>query len=117
MANINGECETAQDKYPVIRVMPGVMIPCTVYVEYEDKKVLRPRENAKEYIFKDFEKFEYNNTNYYIIFNINQCTFLLKDSLSDLKAIFRLQKKYYLKLREQISSNFSKQGIDLYHTK
>ncbi len=114
LANINGECETAQDKYPVIRVMPGVMIPCTVYGEYEDKKVLRSRENAKEYIFKDFEKFEYNNTNYYIIFNINQCTFLPKKSLNDLKVMFRLQRRYYLKLREQISSNFSKQGIDLY---
>lgn len=25
--NINGECETAQNKYPVIRVMPGLLIP------------------------------------------------------------------------------------------
>ena len=25
--NINGECETAQNKYPVIRVIPGVLIP------------------------------------------------------------------------------------------
>ena len=48
--NINGECETAQNKYPVIRVMPGVLIPCEVYSEYENSGVLKAIKNAGDYI-------------------------------------------------------------------
>ena len=49
-----------------------------------------------------------------MIFNINQCTFITKDKLDDIVVHFKLQRKYYLKLRQAISENFSKQGLDLY---
>lgn len=113
--NINGECETAQEKYPVIRVLPGVIIPCEVYDEYEKDGALKKiKENSAEYIFKEFGSFEYNDIEYYMIFNINQCTFITKDKLDDIVVHFKLQRKYYLKLRQAISENFSKQGLDLY---
>ena len=114
-ANVNGECETAQTKYPVIRVLPGVLIPCEVYNEYERLGVLKSiKGNIADYIFKDFESFEYNEKEYYIIFNINQCTYWNKSEIENTQVYFKLQKRYYLKLRQLIAEDFAKQGIDLY---
>ena len=70
--------------------------------------------NKADYIFKDFGQFEYNFKDYYILFNINQSTFVEKSTLDSIKVCFKLQRKYYLKLRQAISENFSKQGVDLY---
>lgn len=113
--NVNGECETAQTKYPVIRVLPGVLIPCDVYDEYESHGVLKSiKNNIADYIFKDFEAFEYNQKEYYMIFNINQCTYLNTVVLDNIQVYFKLQRKYYLKLRQLIAEDFAKQGLDLY---
>lgn len=114
-ANINGECETAQSKYPVIRVLPGVLIPCEVYDEYEDSGVLKSiKSHIADYIFNEFESFEYDQKEYYMLFNINQCTYIDKGVLESSSVYFKLQRKYYLKLRQSIAADFSKQGLDLY---
>lgn len=113
--NINGECETAQTKYPVIRVIPGVLVPCNTYNEYVEAGVLKKaKDKSPDYIFNEFESFEYNKTEYYMILNINQCTYFNKVELENMSALFKLQRKYYLKIRQAISEDFAKQGIDLY---
>lgn len=115
MINVNGECETAQTKYPVIRVVPGVLIPCEVYREYEDCGVLKSLKNKiADYIFQDFEIFEYEQKEYYMFFNINQCTYWDIAVIEKIKVHFKLQRQYYLKLRQSIAEDFSKQGLDLY---
>ena len=117
LMNINGECETAHNKYPVIRVIPGILIPCESYKEYKERKVLKDIKNAQDYIFKEFDAFEYNDGEYYLLFNINQTTFLPKGNLENMEVYFRLHRKYYLKVRQSLSVDFSKQGIDLYSVK
>ena len=112
--NINGECETAQNKYPVVRVMPGILIPCLIYSTYENSGVLRDVSKAGDYIFKEFDPVEYNGIEYYLLFNINQSTFLHKDTIEDIQVYFTLHRKYYLKLRQSLVADFSKQGLDLY---
>ncbi len=113
-ANVNGECETAQDKYPVVRVMPGVLISCETYNKYEKEDLLKSIKNASDYIFNKFDPIEYNGTDNYLLFNINQCTFLEKSAIANLEVCFTLNRKYYLTLRQYIASDFSKQGLDLY---
>lgn len=112
--NINGECETAQNKYPVVRVMPGILIPCSVYSEYESSGVLKAINRAGDYIFNEFDPIEYNGTEYYLLFNINQSTFLYKETIENIQVYFTLHRKYYLKLRQSLVADFSKQGLDLY---
>lgn len=112
--NINGECETAQNKYPVIRVIPGVLIPCEVYSEYENSGVLKAINKAGDYIFNEFDPIEYNGVEYYLLFNINQSTFLRKEVIEKIEVYFTLHRKYYLKLRQALVTDFSKQGLDLY---
>lgn len=112
--NINGECETAQNKYPVVRVMPGVLIPCEAYSQYVDNGVLKETNKAGDYIFKEFDPIEYNSVEYYLLFNINQSTFLYKEVIEDIEVYFTLHRKYYLKLRQALVTDFSKQGLDLY---
>ena len=112
--NINGECETAQNKYPVIRIMPGVLIPCDVYAEYEKQRMLKDIKKASDYIFNDFDIIEYNHKEYYLLLNINQITFLNKKMLEETEVYFTLNRKYYLKLRQALAVDFSKQGLDLY---
>lgn len=114
-ANINGECETAQNKYYVIRVIPGILIPCDVYEEYEQKNELKAlRNKAPGYIFKEFDSVEHNGREYYMLFNLNQSTFWNKDAINGIKVHFTLHKKYYLKLRQALAADLSKQGLDLY---
>lgn len=113
-ANINGECDTAQNKYPVVRVMPGVLIPCSIYMEYEQKGTLKQVTNAGDYIYNKFPPFEFNGEDYYLIFNIHQCTYIAKENLLNLEECFALHRKYYLTLRQYLASDYAKQGIDLY---
>lgn len=118
-ANINGECETAQNKYPVVRIMPGILIPCEVYREYQDEGVLKAIKNASDYIFNEFDLIEYKGSKYYLLFNINQSTFWRKeeiDKIEEDEIYFTLHRKYYLKLRQALVTDFSKQGLDLYGT-
>lgn len=117
LMNINGECETAQNKYPVIRVMPGILIPCESYKNYKESNLLRDIKNTQDYIFKEFDPIEYNDSEYYLLFNINQSTFLPKENLENMEVYFKLHRKYYLKIRQSLSADFSKQGIDLYSVK
>lgn len=117
LMNINGECETAQNKYPVIRVIPGILISCESYKGYKEKNLLRDIKNAQDYIFKEFEPIEYKGAEYYLLFNINQTTFLPKENLENMEVYFKLHRKYYLKVRQSLSVDFSKQGIDLYSVK
>lgn len=112
--NINGECETAQNKYPVVRVMPGILIPCDVYNEYVSSGVLKAINKAGDYIFNEFDPIEYNGIEEYLLFNINQSTFLYKETIENIQVYFTLHRKYYLKLRQSLVADFSKQGLDLY---
>ena len=117
LMNINGECETAQNKYPVIRVIPGILIACESYKGYKEKNFLKEINRAQDYIFKEFEPIEYKGSEYYLLFNINQITFCSKENLKNMEICFRLHRKYYLKIRQSLSVDFSKQGIDLYSFK
>ena len=112
--NINGECETAQNKYPVVRVMPGTLIPCDVYSEYVNSGVLKAINKASDYIFNEFDPIEYNGIEYYLLFGKNQSTFLYKETIENIRVYFTLHRKYYLKLRQSLVADFSKQGLDLY---
>jgi hypothetical protein len=112
--NINGECETAQDRYPVVRIIPGLIISCDRYNYYKSNGKIKDLKNAKSYLFKQFEVFEHNGNDSYLLFNINQCTFVKKKSIPKKNKLFALNRKYYLSLRQSISNDFSQQGIDLY---
>lgn len=48
------------------------------------------------------------------LFNINQSTFLRKEVIEKIEVYFTLHRKYYLKLRQALVTDFSKQGLDLY---
>lgn len=50
----------------------------------------------------------------YLLFNINQSTFLRKEVIEKIEVYFTLHRKYYLKLRQALVTDFSKQGLDLY---
>lgn len=114
LANINGECDTAQNKYPVVRVIPGVLIPCDIYKQYEGQDTLKPVERAGDYMYKELPPFEYEKIEYRLIFNVHQCTFVGKEDIMKLTVCFALHRKYYLSLRQYLSTDYAKQGIDLY---
>ncbi len=113
-ANINGECDTAQDKYTVVRVIPGALIPCDVYTEYEEKGTLKSINSAGDYIYKELPPFEFEGGEYYLIFNMHQCTYIERENLTNLEVCFALHRKYYLSLRQHLAADYAKQGIDLY---
>ena len=69
---------------------------------------------AGDYIFNEFDPIEYNGVEYYLLFNINQSTFLRKEVIEKIEVYFTLHRKYYLKLRQALVTDFSKQGLDLY---
>ena len=49
-----------------------------------------------------------------MVLNIICCTFLRKEVIEKIEVYFTLHRKYYLKLRQALVTDFSKQGLDLY---
>lgn len=68
----------------------------------------------KNFAQLQFDPIEYNGVEYYLLFNINQSTFLRKEVIEKIEVYFTLHRKYYLKLRQALVTDFSKQGLDLY---
>lgn len=117
LLNINGECEVAQKKYPVIRVIPGVLISAEKMNKYIEEgkidKMILSKSIPDDY-YNGLKMFEFKGKSYCLVFNIEQQTYLENTYLSKLSPIMELSRKYYMMVRSAIALNIQKQGSDLY---
>lgn len=116
LLNISGECEISQQKYSVIRVVPGILFPVAKLEELIGNKKIKDykKEKLAENYFAEFKEFTFRRETYVMFYNMAQVTYLDKSALGSLDAVMELARPYYLKVRNAIAMNFNKQGLDLF---
>ena len=110
--NVSGECETAQNKLPVTKLIPGVIIDEEIYSEW--KKTGELKKPTPSYINDGLGPFLYNNKVCRFIFNVAQTTYIENSQVAELQEVFDISRPYYLQIRNDIANEYLKQGGILY---
>lgn len=110
--NVSGECETAQNKIPVTKIIPGVIIDEEIYSEWKSKGALK--KHAPSYINDGLGPFLYKDKACRFIFNVAQATYIENSQVKELQEVFDISRSYYLQLRNDIANEYLKQGGNLY---
>lgn len=110
--NVSGECETAQNKLPVTKIIPGVIIDEEIYSEW--KKTGELKKTTPSYINDGLGPFLYNNKVCRFIFNVAQTTYIENSQVAELQEVFDISRPYYLQIRNDIANEYLKQGGNLY---
>lgn len=108
LVDLSSECDIAQNKIFVSRVVPGIMIPMEDLTRYYTEKKLKPV--GPEYIFS-LSPVEYDDRSWYIAFNVNQMFALNMDKLADELLMYALTGSYITSLKQKSASCVSKHGI------
>lgn len=111
LIDLSAECDIAQNKIFISRVVPGVMIP------EEDAKTYITGQKLKsddpDYIFKLYPV-EFQGKSWYIAFNVNQMFALEMDKLRDEDLLFALTSSYITNLKQKAAGCISKQGVEVF---
>ena len=114
--NINGECETAQKKAKLMKIVPGIIVDKPYFDSQfgigkfdkrDDLMVFQP------FQFKSETDKEDSCGDKYLIFSLNQCTNIEFSEVSE-ESLFLLNRRYYSQVRHKIADNYFKEGLDLY---
>ncbi len=111
LVDLSSECDIAQKKIFVSRVVPGIMIPMEDLERYHTEKKIKPKE--PDYIFC-LSPVEFDNKSWYIAFNVNQMFALPMDKLVDENLMYALTGSYITSLKQRSASCVSKQGIGVF---
>ena len=113
LVDLSSECDIAQKKIFVSRVVPGIMIPTEDMDRYLIEKKIRPQSGEPDYIFS-LSPVEFDNKSWYIAFNVNQMFALQMDKLVDENLMCSLTGSYITSLKQRSASCVSKQGIGVF---
>lgn len=113
LVDLSSECDIAQKKIFVSRVVPGIMIPTEDMDRYLTDKKIRPQSGEPDYIFS-LSPVEFDNKSWYIAFNVNQMFALQMDKLVDENLMCSLTGSYITSLKQKSASCVSKQGIGVF---
>lgn len=115
LVDISSDCDIAQKKLFVSRVVPGIMIPEDCMKTYQEQGKLK-QGNFPEYIF-DLPNVEFEGKNWYILFNVNQMFAVQMDELNDDNLICAITGSYVTALKQQAAICVSKQGKAFFNYK
>lgn len=107
LVDVSSECDIAQDKLYVSRVIPGIMIPREHYDQLKSEGIL----GEADYICT-FPILEINEKDYYLIFNLNQMFFMNADNLYELERAFSFTEQYWINIKQKAASCVAKHGIE-----
>lgn len=115
LLDISSECDIAQDKHFLTRVVPGVMIPADTYKKHcVDKKLLEPKDK-KDYIFI-LNPVEILESEWCVMFNLNQLGSVAHETLNDDALLFALTNHYVASLKQDAARCIARQGIEIFAT-
>lgn len=113
LVDISSDCDIAQKKIFVSRVVPGVMIPTEDIERYRTEKKIKCQSGEPDYIFS-LSPVEFNKKSWYIAFNVNQMFALQMDKLVDENLMYALTGSYIISLKQTSASCVSKHGIEVF---
>lgn len=112
LVDLSSECDIAQNKLFLSRVVPGVMIPSSDLEQYrKDQKIKKG--SVPEYIFL-MSDVEIKGKIWTIVFNVNQMFAAKTDKLVDGDLLFSLTGTYVSYLKQKAAVCVSKQGIETF---
>lgn len=113
LVDLSSECDIAQNKLFLSRVVPGMMIPSSVLEQYRKENKIK-RGSAPDYIFL-MSDVEIKGKIWTIAFNVNQMFAAKTDKLIDDNLLFSLTGSYVSYLKQKAAGCVSKQGIETFH--
>lgn len=113
LVDLSSDCDIAQKKIFVSRVVPGIMIPTEDVERYHTEKKIKPQSGEPDYIFS-LSPVEFNKKSWYIAFNVNQMFALQMDKLVNENLMYALTGSYITSLKQTSASCVSKQGIEVF---
>lgn len=113
LVDLSSDCDIAQNKIFVSRVVPGIMIPIDDLNRYCTEGKFKSCE--PDYIFS-LSPVEFEGKSWYIAFNVNQMFALQMDKLVDDNLICALTNTYITSLKQRAATCVSKQGIEVFGT-
>lgn len=112
LVDLSSECDIAQNKLFLSRVVPGIMIPSSDLEQYRKDKKLKSG-STPDYIFL-MSDVEIEGKIWTIAFNVNQMFAENKDKLKDDNLRFSLTGSYVSYLKQKAAECVSKQGIETF---
>ena len=107
LVDVSSECDIAQEKLYVSRVIPGIMMPRAHYEQLEDEGIL----GKVDHIYT-FPAIEIDEKDYCLIFNLNQMFFLDPDTLYGLVYAFSFTEQYWIDIKQKAAACVAKHGIE-----
>jgi len=111
LIDLSSECDIAQNKLFLSRLVPGVMIPSADLAEYCTASKIK--KSIPSYIFL-LSDVEIDGKSWSIAFNVNQMFATEKSNLLDANLRFSLTGSYVTNLKQTAASCVSKQGIEVF---
>ena len=110
--DLSSECDIAQNKLFLSRIVPGVMIPFSDFEQYQKEKKIK-KGSVPEYIFL-MSDVEIKGKTWAVMFNVNQMAAAPPDKLMDENLLFSLTGSYVSYLKQKAAGCVSKQGIETF---
>lgn len=111
LVDVSSDCDIAQKKIFLSRVVPGIMIPSDVMKEYQQTNKLKS--GGPDYIFS-LSPVEFEGKSWYIAFNVNQMFATEMDKLVDADRICALTSSYVVAMKQKAANCISKHGIEVF---
>lgn len=112
LLDVSSDCDIAQRKLFVSRMVPGIMIPVDTMKTYQDQSKLKSG-NPPDYIFS-LSPVEFEGKNWNLAFNVNQMFAISMDKLIDENLICALTGSYVTAIKQRAASCVSKHGIEVF---
>lgn len=112
LVDVSSDCDIAQRKLFVSRMVPGIMIPVDTMKTYQEQGKLKSG-NPPDYIFS-LSPVEFEGKNWNIAFNVNQMFAMPTDKLIDENLVFALTGSYVTAIKQKAASCVSKYGIEVF---
>lgn len=116
LVDLSSDCDIAQKKLFVSRVVPLIMVPFDSLEKYiKDKKIKKPRKTSPDYIFT-LGPVEYSGKTWGIVVNVNQLFSIESTELSDENLEFALTGTFVTAIKQQAALCISKYGTEIFGT-
>lgn len=109
LVDVSSECDIAQGKIYVSRYVPGIMMPQDHYDKLKAEKLLA----EPDYILRS-PVISFEEKNYYLIFNLNQMSYIDVDELYKLELAFSLTEQFSVHIKQKAANCVSKHGVETF---
>lgn len=113
LLDISADCDFAQKKQQVAKIVPGILCPLEIFKVYLDKKAISEG-NYSDFIccLGEIElSIDGKICEYKMLFNLNLMTFININEMKSEPCLFSLRKPYLAHIQVELGNLISRQGI------